>query len=163
FLFSNNLKGHSNNVNFKTSNTSDSLMILQRILNQFKQQVLVLTFMLIACKAFSQTEVEPWGNITGIRKGGQLFEFESAISVVGSNGRVKATGRERQQPRYKRNGDAQEINTRIDSLFFKEVVADVAAGKARVTLTMASHADADVRGVYFCIMLPGDFYKNGRA
>jgi len=138
-------------------------MILQRILNQFKQQVLVFTFMLIACQAFSQTEVEPWGNITGIRKGGQLFEFESAINVVSGNGRVIATGRERQQPRYKRNGDEQEINTRIDSLSFKEVVADVAAGQARVTLTMSSHADANIKGVYFCMMLPGDFYKNGQA
>lgn len=138
-------------------------MILQTILKHFKKYSLVLLAILFTQQAFSQAEVEPWGNITGIRKGGQLFEFESAINVVNGNGRVKATGRERQQPHYKRNGDAQEVNTTIDSLSFKEVVADVAAGQARVTLTMSSHADADVRGVYFCMMLPGDFYKNGQA
>lgn len=123
----------------------------------------VVFFMILANAAFSQTEVEPWGNITGIRKGGQLFEFESAINVVSSSGRVKATGRERQQPRYKRRGDEQEINTRIDSLSFKEVVADINPGKARVTLNMSPLAGADIKGVYFCMMFPGDFYKNGQA
>jgi len=138
-------------------------MILQTILKHFKKYGLALSVILLAQQAFSQAEVEPWGNITGIRKGGQLFEFESAINVISSDGRVKATGRERQQPHYKRNGNEQEINTRIDSLFFKEAVADINPGKARVTLTMASHADANVKGVYFCMMLPGDFYKNGQA
>ena len=126
---------------------------------------ILLTILLItlANAAFSQAEVEPWGNITGIRKDGQLFEFESAINVVNSNGFVKATGRERQQPRYKRNGDQQEINTRIDSLFFKEAVTDINPGKAKVTLNMSSRAEANIRGVYFCMMMPGDFYKNGQA
>ena len=114
-------------------------------------------------EAYSQAEVEPWGNITGIRKHGQLFEFESGITVISNNGsHFVSTGKERQRPHYKRNGDEQDVTTNIDSLFFKESVKDLSAGKAKVTLTLNAHADATFDGVYFCITLPNENYRNSQ-
>lgn len=123
--------------------------------------VLLLTF---AISAFGQAEVEPWGNITGIRKDGQLFEFESRITVITRNDHFISTGRERQQPWYARNNDhEQDVKTRIDSLYFKEAVTDIGSGRAMVALHISSRAGSDYKGVYFCVTLPGDFYKNGQA
>ncbi len=115
-------------------------------------------------KAHSQAEVAPWGNITGIRKDGQLFSFESSIKVISADGKhVAATALEKQQPRYKRNGDEQLVTTNIDSLFFTEAVKDLSSGKIRVTVHLAAHADADLKGVYFCITLPKDDYASGQV
>src|SRR5258707_12175671 len=81
--------------------------------------ILIIVFAFVN-DAYSQAELEPWGNITGIRKHGQLFEFESSIKVVSTNWtRFVSTGKERQRPHYKRNDDEQEVTTNIDSLFFK--------------------------------------------
>ncbi len=113
-------------------------------------------------EAYSQAEVEPWGNITGIRKHGQLFDFESSIKVISGNWKhFVSTGKERQRPHYKRNGDEQEVTTGIDSLFFKETVKDIGSGKIKVTLNLNAHADATFDGVFFCITLPGDNYTPG--
>jgi hypothetical protein len=113
--------------------------------------------------SYGQAEVEPWGNITGIRKHGQLFEFESNIRVISANGlHIAATGKERQKPHYKRNGNEQVITTNVDSLFFKETVKDLSAGKIRVILNLAAHTDTAVKGVYFCINLAGANYPDGQ-
>jgi len=123
---------------------------------------LILLFVFVN-EACSQTEVEPWGNITGIRKNGQLFNFESNIKVISGNwGHFVSTGKEQQRPHYKRNRDEQEITTSIDSLFFKETVKDIGGGKAKVTIDLNAHADATFDGVFFCIVLPGDDYTPGR-
>ncbi len=110
--------------------------------------------------AYSQAEVQPWGNITGIRKDGQLFEFESAIMVTKGT-RFISTGRERQQPRFKRNGDDQEVLTRIDSLYFKETVKDIGPGTIQVTVNTLSHAESDFDGVFFCLNFTGNDYAHG--
>jgi hypothetical protein len=133
-------------------------------LKKYRPVVFFLFLLLtLAGPVYSQVEVEPWGNITGIRKDGQLFEFESSLRVKYNNGRVHVTAMERQQPRYKRYGDRQEIATRIDSLFFKESVQDVDGGRAKVSLNVSAHAEADIKGVYFCITFPGGFYKQGHV
>jgi O-glycosyl hydrolase len=142
--------------------TRSSFMIKHR--NVLKNILVALTIMItsmaFAGKAYSQAEVEPWGNITGIRKHGQLFEFESAIKVV--NGKhFASTAKERQRPHFKRDGDEQIVNTNIDSLFFKETVKDLSPGKIKVTLTLYAHADNDFSGVYFCVALPRADYSNG--
>lgn len=124
--------------------------------------LIVLLILLFVNNAYSQAEVEPWGNITGIRKHGQLFDFESSIKVIDGKGRTISTGKERQRPHYKRNGDEQLITTSIDSLFFKETVQDKCRGRIKVTLNLNAHADAELNGVFFCISLPGDDYTPGR-
>ena len=113
----------------------------------------ILLMVLFINQAYSQAEVEPWGNITGIRKSGQLFEFESSLSVFFASGRFTFTAKERQHPHFKRSGDEQIITSNIDSLFFKETVTDLSAGKAKVKLLLTAHADMDISGAYFCITL----------
>ncbi len=76
-------------------------------------------------QGFSQTEMEPWGNITGIRVNGQLMDFETSLQVVSNDWkRVKATALERQRPKYRRRGDAQIVTTQIDSFYFVETVTE---------------------------------------
>jgi len=123
--------------------------------------VLILLFAFVN-EAYCQAELEPWGNLTGIRKDGQLFEFESGIRVINNKGKVFSTAKERQRPHFKRNGNEQVVTTNIDSLFFKETVQDLSAGSIKVTLNLNAHADADFNGVFFCITLPTDDYTPGR-
>ncbi|SHM97132.1 hypothetical protein [Mucilaginibacter sp. OK098] len=130
---------------------------------------IILILLAFVNNAYSQAEVEPWGNITGIRKQGQLFNFESSIKVVSTNRKhVAITAKEKQSPHYKRVADdEQEVTTWIDSLFFKENVKDDGAGKIRVTIQLTSHKDTTLQGVYFCISLPNEYlnadlrYSNG--
>ncbi|MFI5138305.1 MAG: hypothetical protein ACHQIM_10810 [Sphingobacteriales bacterium] len=123
--------------------------------------VLILLFA-FANEAWCQAELEPWGNLNGIRKDGQLFEFESGIRVIDNKGKVFSTAKERQRPHYKRNGDEQVVTTNIDSLFFKETVKDLNTGSIKVTLNLVAHADEDFNGVFFCVTLPTDDYTPGR-
>ncbi|HEY2583390.1 MAG TPA: hypothetical protein VGI43_16380 [Mucilaginibacter sp.] len=113
-------------------------------------------------KGYCQAEVEPWGNITGIRKQGQLFEFESSLSVALHSGYLISTRKERQHPHYKRDGNEQIITSNIDSLFFKETVKDISSGKIKVTLSLTAHADMNISGVYFCVTLPAEVYGDSR-
>ena len=115
---------------------------------------IIITLLVLANETFAQAELKPWGNITGIRKQGQLFDFESRIQIINSKGLILSTAKERQRPYYQRSGNEQLVATNIDSLFFKETVHDLSGGKIKVTLNLNAHADADVKGVFFCINLP---------
>jgi hypothetical protein len=129
-----------------------------------KFSVVLLTLIAFANEAHAQAEVMPWGNITGIRKHGQLFEFESSLRVVSANGlRTASTGKERQRPHYSRKGNEQIVNTNIDSLYFTETVKDVGAGKIKVTLQLSARADTAIKGIYFCINLPSGDFSDGQA
>jgi len=109
--------------------------------------------------SFGQAEVEPWGNITGIRNSGQLIEFESGISLVNKDwSKIQSTGKEKQRPHFKRNGDEQIMTSAIDSLFFNETVKDIGNGKIRVSIKLAAHADLESDLVYFTIKFPANIY-----
>ncbi|RFZ82988.1 hypothetical protein DYU05_12605 [Mucilaginibacter terrenus] len=119
---------------------------------------------LFTSNAYSQAEVEPWGNIRGIRHKGQLYGFESSIRVISEDGRnVYATAKERQQPKYKRSGKSQIVSTRIDSLYFTEAVTDVSGGKVKVVVQADARKDMTVKGVFFCISLPNEEYQYSRV
>jgi hypothetical protein len=120
------------------------------------KHILILTTVLVLSVnyAFSQAEVEPWGNITGVRKQGQLFEFESGLKIVWKDGKVISTAKERQRPHFKRNGDEQIVTSSIDSLFFKETVKDISEGNIKVSFVLVAHADIDVSGIYFSLKFP---------
>ena len=114
-----------------------------------------------AMDSYGQAEVESWGNIMGIRKDGQLFDFESSIKVFGNKGHVYSTAKEKQKPHFKRNGSQQLITTSIDSLYFNETVTDISEGKISVAINVNSHADSAGSAVYFCIALPNADYHGG--
>ena len=114
-----------------------------------------------AMDSFGQAEVESWGNIMGIRKDGQLFDFESSIKVISTKGHLYSTAKEKQKPHFKRNGSQQLITTSIDSLYFNETVTDISEGKISVAINVNSHADSAGSAVYFCIALPTADYDGG--
>lgn len=123
---------------------------------------ILLSSLLISSRLSAQTEVMAWGNITGIRVEGQLMEFESSLSVIGKEGAViSATGRERQRPKYHRDGLSQTVTTELAGIRFLEVVTDDGVGKARVSVTSTAQKDTLINGAYFCIDLPDRYYSNG--
>jgi hypothetical protein len=123
--------------------------------------ILVLALMAFINSTYGQAEVEPWGNITGIRHKGQLYEFESGIRIQRGND-FTSTGQERQHPHYKRVGDEQIINTNIDSLFIDETVEDEGGDKVKVTITLNAHADYNFDGAFFTVQLPHTGFADGK-
>jgi hypothetical protein len=126
----------------------------------YKILLLILFFLgMFTREATAQTEVEPWGNITGIRVQGQLFGFETSLRVAGKDGaKPHATAKEEQNPKYHREGKAQLVSTRIDSLYFNERISDGEPGNAIVTINFMPHADTTLSGVYFVVRVPkGDY------
>ena len=110
----------------------------------------------------AQTEVMACGNITGIMVDGQLMEFESSLMVIGKNGSVlNTTGRERQRPKYHRDGQTQTVTTELGGIRFLKTVTDEISGKASVSLISTALKDTVIDGAYFCIDLPDRYYSNG--
>jgi hypothetical protein len=104
--------------------------------------------------AYSQVEVAPWGNVTGIRKQGHLLRFETALQFIKKDGvQILTTARERQRPVYTRKGNQQIVNTQLDSLYFEQTVTDNGGGKAKVDVKLTSHTDTNLVGVYFVVRL----------
>jgi hypothetical protein len=108
------------------------------------------------------TEVMAWGNLTGIRVEGQLMEFETSLQVVGKDRiSVTATGKEKQQPAYHREGATQTVNTELGGIKFVQSVRENGTGSAIVDIRATAQKDTLIEGVYFCIDLPGKYYSDG--
>jgi hypothetical protein len=123
-----------------------------------KYLVLILFLpVLFLDEAKAQTEVAPWGNITGIRIDGQLMTFETSLSVIGKDGKITSTGKEKQRPKYTRSGLTQLVSTNIDSLYFQEKISDAGKGKTTVDIQLTANADTAIAGTYFNVQLPADY------
>jgi hypothetical protein len=141
-----------------------NMKVIHYLLYQKRRLVLfaslVLGILMLPKSVFSQTEVMAWGNITGIRVEGQLFEFESSIRVVGSNWiSLTATGKEKQQPKYHRDGDSQIVKTELGGIQINQTVKENGRGSAMVSIDALSLRDTTIDGVYFCIDLPAKYYS----
>ncbi len=109
----------------------------------------------------AQTEVMAWGNLTGIRVEGQLMEFETSLILAGSNWtNVNATGKERQRPKYQREGDTQTVQTDLGGVQFVQQVKENGRGSAKVSVSATAKADTTLQGVYFSMALPARYYAN---
>jgi hypothetical protein len=129
-----------------------------------KFSFILTCYIFISSSAFSQVELEPWGNLAGIRIDGQLMEVESNLSVVKNDwANIKSTGKERQRPHYQRKGNQQIVTTNIDSLFFSETVFDSGKGRAIVNIKVQSHAGASSTGIYYSIFLPDGVFGSGSS
>ncbi|WP_373550326.1 hypothetical protein [Haliscomenobacter sp.] len=119
-----------------------------------------LFYLLLAhAPLLAQTDVQAWGNLTGTRANGQLFRFESSIRLIQNNWqRENATGRERNWTTYRREGNAQVVRTRMDSLFFTQTVQDGSPGNIQVNLDLDPHRDQEFTGVFFHLNLPAKTY-----
>ncbi|MBK9390947.1 MAG: hypothetical protein IPN68_12395 [Bacteroidetes bacterium] len=110
----------------------------------------------------AQTEVMAWSNITGIRVDGQLMEFESSLRVISANWlNINSTGREKQRPKYDREGNKQTVITKIGAINFTQLVEDIDKGITKVTINVSSEADTIIDVVYFSIYLPDIIYAGG--
>ncbi len=106
---------------------------------------------------FGQAELAPWGNITGVRKQGQLLPFETALQYVKSDGvQILTTAHERQRPNFKRNGDQQIATTNLDSLYFEETLTST-GNKSKLDIKLTAHSDTTLVGSYFVVQLPKTF------
>lgn len=123
--------------------------------------ILLFGLMPVTQHVFSQAELAPWGNLQGIRIDGQLMEFESSLCVVKKDwGSVQSTGKERQRPKFSRNGNQQVVTTNIDSISFIEMVDDLVKGKAGISIEFITKKDEELEGLFFCLSLPAAYNAN---
>src|SRR4051794_34747971 len=148
-----------------TRNHHTTMKEKQRLLLPYCYRLFAITMLIMAfiTQASSQTEMQPWGNITGIRVGGQLMEFETSLQVVSNDwSKVNATALERQRPKYNRSDDTQIVSTRIDSFYFVEkVTEDIRNNLAKVAVQFNAKKSTDSAQLFFNIMLPDSTYANG--
>jgi hypothetical protein len=145
----------------------NSLIDLRGITNKLIQQgriAVISGFILfsIIAKAFSQTELQAWGNITGIRVEGQLMEFETSLRIVGDQWSwIHSTGKELQSPVFSRDGDRQVVITTLDGIKLNEAITDIGYGRSKVTIQFTASADTSVAGAFFCLSFPQKDFSHG--
>ncbi len=108
------------------------------------------------------SEVMAWSNITGVRLGGELIDFESALGVGVLGGEMEKTGRERQQNvRYRREGQTQIVDIPLHHAHFHQEVTDLDDGQVRIRL----HAEADEtskEGAFFTMSFSPKYYADAK-
>ena len=120
--------------------------------------VTISMFLIFFQQVLSQPVLEPWGNLAGIRIDGQLMQFETSLRVVNKDwSQVTATGKEKQRPKYIRNGGDQVVTTNIDSIYFTERVADEGKGVAKINVAFTGKGNQDMEGIFFCITPHGQY------
>jgi hypothetical protein len=114
--------------------------------------------------AFGQAELAPWGNLTGLRVQGQLLETATSLRLVrpGAAGEV-ATRHEAQRPRYTRQGAAQLVTTRLDSVDLRETVTDLGPGRATVAVQATAQAATPLLGTFLTLDLPAGQYAQAQV
>ena len=123
----------------------------------------VVALGLTASPARGQAEVEAWGEVPGIRVEGELMEVGAGLCAVSPEGRVIArTGKERQRPKYSREGSRRTVLSTLGPLSFVETVED--AGPGAATLDVRFTADTTTTaGGYLCLELPRAAYPDARV
>jgi hypothetical protein len=119
-------------------------------------------FMQGVCFAgFAQTELQPWGNITSIRVDGQPMPFESSLRVADKDWLdIRATGREKQRPKYLREGSRQIVTTAIGHIHFIETVEEAGKGETRLSIQVSSDTAKNTELVYLSFSLPEKYYAS---
>lgn len=111
----------------------------------------------------AQAEYMAWGNLIGIRVDGQLMEFESGLAVVSGNfEHVEKTAKERQKPKYMRNGNTQTVQTAFSNFDFKKAIADAGEGKVDIDISAKAKLVDKTQSAWFFIELPEKHYANGK-
>src|SRR5689334_13819828 len=109
--------------------------------------------------AFCQAELEPWGNLRGIRIDGQLMEVVSSLNVVKNWNAIVATAKERQRPKYVRDSARQIVTTHIDSVYFTETVEDAGKGNAKLAVQLTARGKVQGEGIYFGVFVPFEVHE----
>ena len=116
--------------------------------------------------AYGQPEVMAWGNLTGIRVDGHLFELNSSMCVTQPDwSAVFTTGREKQTNNYARKGKIETVTVQMRgngwALNGKEVVEDTGPGAAKIDIQFDSPQEANIAGAYWCLDLPAALFSGG--
>ena len=124
--------------------------------------IILSILVLFVDSASAQSEFAPWGNVLGVRRDGQLFDFETSLKVFGLNDPAgHTTYKESQRPHYERNSvNKQTVTTNIDKVYFTEVVNDVSKGRIVINLRIAAKQDTFLKGLFFCITIPEGKYPH---
>src|SRR5215218_76228 len=131
-------------------------------MNKLIKHLTGIFFLFTSTQLFAQPELQPWGNLAGIRIEGQLMEFETNISVVKNNWSVvSATGKERQRPKFERKENTQIVTTRIDSIYLTESVTDAGKNTAKIKVQALAKADQVLEGIYVKLIIPDAYYPMG--
>jgi hypothetical protein len=114
--------------------------------------------------ASAQAEVAAWGNLEGIRVDGHLISFETGVCLLRPDGtEVTRTSKERQRPRFSREGAVRRVTSALGGVSLREVVEDPSPGLARVDLTVAADTQGVTAETVFCLDLPVDDFATGSA
>ena len=107
------------------------------------------------------SEVMAWSNITGVRKDGELIDFESSLCVGIPGEKMEKTGRERQRNvRYHRNGLTQIVDIPLHGAHFHQEVTDT---KQTVRIKLSAEADETLQeGAYFCMAFTSKYYTDAK-
>src|SRR5690606_7880973 len=112
----------------------------------------------------AQAEVAAWGNLEGIRTDGHLMDFETGICLQRADGsELNRTSKERQRPRYQRDGSVRRVSSSLGGISLREVVEDPAPGMARIELVVAADTQGITSSTSFCLDLPADEFAGGTA
>ncbi|MFD1875147.1 hypothetical protein [Hymenobacter bucti] len=114
--------------------------------------------------AFGQAELAPWGNLQGLRVQGQLLETNASLRLLRPGGASEAATRhEAQRPHYTRQGPAQLVTTRLDSLDLRETVTDLGPGRASVAVQATARATTPMLGAFMALELPREEYAQAKV
>lgn len=117
--------------------------------------MILLVTMAAPLAGYGQAELQPWGNLRGIRLEGQLMPLGTSIRVEGREGGwANATGKERQHPHFSRQGNTQIVQTNLDSLYITERVEDQEQGVARLDIVLNARASLDIDGAWLRVDVP---------
>jgi len=122
---------------------------------------LVLLVVLCASTSYAQAELTAWGNLNGMRIDGQLMKVPTSMCLIGSSmADVTASVKEKQRPRYTREGATQTVTTELSQFSFTETVRDTGHGMAAITINVQAVADTALTGAFLCFELPADEYPD---
>jgi hypothetical protein len=114
--------------------------------------------------AAAQAEVAAWGNLEGIRIDGHRMAFETGVCLLRADGtELTRTSKERQRPRFSREGTVRRVSSALGGISLREAVEDPSPGLARIDLTVAADTQGVAAETVFCLDLPVDDFASGSA
>ena len=121
--------------------------------------LILIVYFFNVSSLFSQPEVYPWSNISGIRVDGELMELNSTLGFVGADwSAIRKTAKERARYNYTRAGATQITNISIDNFYYDQSVEDLGAGMVNVRISHRNEADTSIIGTFFMLELPASKY-----
>ena len=136
-------------------------MILRRAVPFLVSVAMLLS---LPAGAAAQAEVTAWGNLEGIRVEGHLFDFETGVCLNRPDGsELNRSSKERQRPRYSRDGSIRTVESALNGVSFRQEVEDAAEGVARVNIVARADTQEVAARTVYCFDLPLQPFADGSA